>query len=215
MDYDTHDYPGVLVTLEGIDGAGKGTVLEALRDEFPEARFTEEPNESNRIGKLARWALKSEEVSDLALFHLFVADHHQHEKEIIAPELSSGALVVSDRYIDSRYVYQSISLADLIPGSDNNVMSWITSVQEGPETVILPNLTILLDIPVEESFRRKEDDTKERYEKVEFLSKTRERYHKLAEMYPERYVTVDGTQDPAVVAQECVELVRNAYSTSA
>lgn len=207
---DSHTYPGVLVTIEGIDGAGKGTVLRALKNEFPDAVFTTEPNEENRIGKVARWALQSDDVSGLAMFHLFLADHHQHVKEVVGPALAEGKLVISDRYIDSRYAYQPISLRDDIPGTDDDVRAWILAVQEGPVKTVLPDTTLLLDISVDESFRRKEKDTKERFEKRDFLAETRENYLRLAAEYGSRYEIIDGERDQKTVAGDCVAAVSEA-----
>jgi dTMP kinase len=205
---ESHNHPGVLVTIEGIDGAGKGTVLRALRDQFPEAVFTTEPNETNRIGDVTRWALQSDDISGLAMFHLFLADHHQHVKEIVEPALAEGKIVISDRYIDSRFAYQPISLQDAIPGTENDVRAWVHAVQETPKSIVVPDSTLLLDISVEESFLRKKQDTKERFEKVDFLTETRENYLRLAEEYGPRYTVIDGERSPETVARECINAVR-------
>lgn len=134
---------GTLITIEGIDGAGKGTVCRAIQSECPNAVFTTEPDDSTPFGKAVRTALKSDsETPPLAVFCALLADHANHLRTVVEPALNDGKIVVSDRYIDSRFAYQSHALDGLIADPDK----WLADLREYLEHTSFPEITVSEEI---------------------------------------------------------------------
>lgn len=138
----------MLVTIEGIDGSGKSTLHEALGPYLADLDpvITREPG-STWIGEAVRRAIR-EHADPVAEALLFVADHAAHLREVVRPALSEGRLVISDRYIDSRYVYQQVTLDGIIP----NPLAWLRAVHAG--WTVFPDLTILLAVPIPVALER-------------------------------------------------------------
>lgn len=204
MATDTETPP--FITIEGIDKAGKSSLIERLTDRYDDTVLTTEPNDDHWLGKNVRRAISGDEpVPPLTTFHLFVADHHYHVENVVKPALDEGQMVICDRYVDSRYVYQQEAIDGHLGGED--VLEWIRGVQETPDSTVLPDLTILIDITVEESARRQGSEDGEIFENEEFLRVVRQNYLELAEMYPERFVVIDGEQSKEAVAQEAFDAI--------
>ena len=187
----------MFVTVEGIDGAGKTTVVGALRDELDDAAFTREPTGS-WLGEAVGRAVSEENSEPLSDLFLFAADHADHLRRVIRPALREGRLVVCDRYVDSRYAYQGATLSDRF----DDAVAWVRGVHE-PWTVY-PDLTLLLDVPVETALERK--DAEDKYERAGFLREVEANYRRLADEN-DRFVVVDASQDADTVAEACVEAV--------
>jgi len=190
----------MLVTLEGLDGSGKTTVVEALRGEFPDATFTREPTES-WYGEAVLRSVRDDDADPMAECFLYVADHADHLSRVVRPGLEAG-LVVSDRYSDSRYAYQSVALAERL----DDPVEYLKDVHR-PFTRP-PDRTIYLDIDPETAAARSGATNK--FEQVEFLERVQERYEQLIEAEPERFVRVDASQPPEVVCEEVVNVLRRA-----
>ncbi len=107
----------MLVTLEGIDGSGKSTLHESLRELLTDLDpvFTREPG-ATWVGDSVRRAI-AEQIDPVTEATLFVADHAAHLAKVVRPALAEGRLVISDRYSDSRFAYQSVTLQGIVPGS--------------------------------------------------------------------------------------------------
>jgi len=195
---------GTLITIEGIDGSGKSTVLNRLKDEYPDALLTSEPQEEQWLGTILRKALSNEDMDDMALFFLFLAEHAQHVNDYIDPALDKGKLVISDRFVDSRYAYQSYALDNVVEG---DTLEWIQHIQERRWST-MPDQTIILDISVDTSLKRISDNEKEVFEKRDRLEAARDIYLNLAEEN-ERYTVVDAEQPPEEVSKECIEIIAN------
>jgi dTMP kinase len=189
----------MLVTLEGLDGSGKTTVREALRGEFPDAVFTREPTES-WYGEAVLRSVRDDAADPLAECFLYVADHADHLSRVVRPALAAGKLVVSDRYSDSRYAYQSVALADRI----ESPIDYLKAVHR-PWTRP-PDRTIYLDIDPETAAERSGGSNK--FERAEFLEAVAERYEALIEAEPERFVRIDASQPPETVLEEVVSVLR-------
>ncbi|TQQ81092.1 dTMP kinase [Halonotius terrestris] len=181
----------MLVTLEGLDGSGKTTVWESLRETYPDAVFTREPTES-WYGDAVYRSIDADDADPLAELFLYTADHADHLSRVVRPALADGDLVVSDRYSDSRYAYQGATLAD----SDiDDPLAYIQSVHE-PFTR-QPDLTIYLDINPETAAERSGKTNK--FEQSDYLQRVRENYERLIDADPERFARIDATQSPAAV----------------
>jgi dTMP kinase len=200
---------GMLITIEGIDGAGKSSVINEVRNsteltqQSPEVYFTSEPKSGTWLGDdVVRKAIngKHKDLSPVSIFFLFLAEHASHVDSYIQPQLEQGKTVICDRYVDSRYVYQGYELEQSISG---NTLSWIKSIQEQGWSR-MPDLTILLDVSVQTALTRLTGD--EIFEREDKLREYRKRYQALARE-EERYVIVDAEQDLESVIQDCFEYI--------
>jgi dTMP kinase len=198
----------MLVTLEGLDGSGKTTVHEALRERFPAATFTREPTGS-WYGEAVDRSVSDPDADPLAESLLYTADHAAHLSRVVCPALERGELVVSDRYSDSRYAYQSAALAG--DPRIEDPMAFLESVHR-PWTRP-PDQTIYLDLDPETAAERSGATNK--FEQVEFLAAVRERYERLLAADPERFVRVDATRSPEAVRERIVSALEAATGTEA
>jgi dTMP kinase len=127
---------GLLITLEGIDGSGKGTAAKHiaawLAETMPERRLvlTAEPT-SGQVGKILRAEMarvdgetESSAAKRMQELFLFMADHAHHLTKTVLPALETGAIVLSDRYADSTAAYQGVTLRGIVP----DPVSWIQSI---------------------------------------------------------------------------------------
>jgi dTMP kinase len=193
-------YTGRLVSIEGLDGAGSTTVTSGLQEVFggnEASEFTQEPSEGV-YGRYLRKELASDSDPTVSDFFMFCADRYDHCHSLIGPSLEKGKTVITDRYQLSTYAYQAPVLEAFV----DEPIDFIDETLD--DFVIEPDLTILIDIPVDVALKRVGDDT-EKYEKRESLERAREIYLQQAE---ERdYVEViDGTQSEEEVLEEAKDL---------
>lgn len=190
----------MFVTLEGLDGSGKSTVLDAITDRYPGAVTTSEPSD-RKYGTLVRENLSEEESHELVDFYLFMADRVDHIKHRVEPADEAGKLVVSDRYADSTRAYQPVAMAEF---GDAFKSQW--HAKEFIERTMAPwnyepDLTLYIDISVDTAVARADGD--EKYEKQEFLEEVKKNYDALADT-TDRIVRVDGEQEPEAVASSAL-----------
>jgi dTMP kinase len=181
---------GQLITLEGLDGSGKSTVIEGLQRRHPDWCFTCEPTTS-WYGDAVRRSVESDAADPIAELFLFIADHAEHLRTTIRPGLEAGEVIISDRYVDSRIAYQAVTLTDTIEAP----AAFIAAVHE-PFT-ILPDLTIFLEIDAETAARRSGATNK--FEQVAHLQHVGRQYERLIQEAPDRFVRIDATSPPAEV----------------
>jgi dTMP kinase len=186
----------MLVTLEGIDGAGKTTVLSALSDAYPEAVVTREPSES-WYGEAVERSIAAADSDSLAELFLFLADHADHLARVVRPALADGSLVIADRYVDSRIAYQGATLRDEV----KRPMEYIRGIHE-PFTR-MPDLTLYLDIDPETAAERAGATNK--MEHADFLADVRANYERLIDAEPDRFVRIDATRPPEEVVAAAEE----------
>ena len=186
----------MLVTLEGIDGAGKTTVLSALSDAYPEAVVTREPSES-WYGEAVERSIIAPDSDSLAELFLFLADHADHLGRVVRPALADGSLVIADRYVDSRIAYQGATLRDEV----KRPMEYIRGIHE-PFTR-MPDLTLYLDIDPETAAERAGATNK--MEHADFLADVRANYERLIDAEPDRFVRIDATRPPEEVVAAAEE----------
>ena len=183
----------MLVTLEGIDGSGKTTVWESLRDSpvVPgDAVFTREPTGS-WYGDAVRRSIGDDDADPLAELFLFTADHADHLSRTVRPALDDGKLVISDRYSDSRYAYQAASLDGVL----KRPMEYIQGVHS-PFTRP-PDATLYLDVDPRTGAER--TGVTNKLERAGYLSAVHSNYERLVSAEPERFVRIDATRSPEEV----------------
>lgn len=190
----------MFVTVEGIDGAGKSTAVEGLREALPSASFTREPTDS-WLGDAVDRAVSDDASNPLTDLFLFTADHADHLDRVVKPSLDRGDLLVCDRYVDSRVAYQGVTLEGLVP----NPLEYVRELHE-PWTVY-PDLTLLLDLPPEEAVERLSTDVK--YENEDHLRRVRDNYLTLAEREPDRFEVVDASRAPEKLVAICADEIRS------
>jgi len=199
--------PGKFITFEGIEGSGKSTqikkVLEYLTNQNYKVVLTREPGGTN-LGKQIRNILldKTEEkFPSTAELLLYEADRNIHLHNIIKPGLENNDVVICDRFFDSTTCYQGYARG-LSLEMINNLNLLAT---EG----LKPDLTLILDITVEESFARrkyKENDRIEQ-EKEDFHQKLRQGFLTMAKKEPERFVVINGLQGEDKVFEDIIQVI--------
>jgi dTMP kinase len=193
----------VLITLEGIDGSGKSTLHSALKTRLDDLSpvMTREPG-ATWIGDQVRRAI-AEQSDPIAEALLFVADHSAHLREVVRPALAEGRLVISDRYIDSRFAYQEVSLSGSMP----DPLRWISGVHKG--WTIIPDLTFLLVLPIHIALTRTQKrGSAEHFEKAEVLTQVQNNYLDRVRKEPKRFVIIDGTLDADTILNFVVSEIR-------
>ncbi|MGX1548778.1 dTMP kinase, partial [Streptomyces adustus] len=189
---------GFFIALEGGDGAGKSTQADALADwiraKGHEVVLTREPG-ATPVGKRLRSILL--DVSSAGLSHraealLYAADRAEHVDTVVRPALERGAVVISDRYIDSSVAYQGAG-RDLSPTEIARISRWATNG-------LVPHLTVLLDVSPEAARERfTEAPDRLESEPAEFHARVRSGFLTLAAADPGRYLVVDAAQEPEAV----------------
>jgi dTMP kinase len=195
---------GKFITLEGGEGAGKSTVLNAVREHIAAAGVdvivTREPGgtpagEAIR-GVLLDPALHGSITPETELLLMFAA-RAQHVRETIAPALDAGRWVLSDRFTDASYAYQG--------GGRGQPSARIAELEYWAAQGLQPDLTLLLDLPVDvglERARGRGPADRIELEAQDFFERVRLAYRARAGAQPERFRVIDSAQPlDAVLAQ--------------
>ena len=197
---------GLFITFEGVEGSGKSTQIQRLADRIKskdanlDLLVTREPGgtdsaESIRqllvTGRADKWRAATEAM-------LMSASRHEHVEHVIRPAIASGAIVVCDRFYDSTRVYQGI--VGGVPEADIEALNNLACGN------LVPDLTILLDMDVDEGLRRADgrETAETRFESkgVEFHRKVRSGFLELAARHSGRFVVIDAGRDIDHVTSE-------------
>jgi dTMP kinase len=202
--------PGKLIVLEGINGCGKGTQLHYLvglihrADKSSTVFVTREPNDFDENGRKAREMLKSDgDPYDNAIEAVkYFAKNREAHNHIFIPMLNMGIHVLSDRYWHSNFAFQG---AQGIDGQD---------ILDANRSARKPDLTLILDVPVEVAFDRlyrRDGEVRRKFDSnLEFLGRVRQNYLGLSEILSnEKIVVINGNQDVGAVR----EAVKFAYDS--
>jgi dTMP kinase len=189
---------GVFVALEGGEGAGKSTQARLLESGLREAGYdvvlTHEPGDSD-VGRRLREILLSPSTGQLdhrAEALLYAADKAEHVEKLVKPALARGAVVVTDRYVDSTLAYQGAG-RDLLPRDVERVARWATAD-------LRPHLTVLLDVAPGVGLSRVGSPDRLEAEPLAFHERVREAFRQLAAADPDHYLVVDASHDSAAIA---------------
>jgi len=189
-------YKGKFIVIEGLDGSGKSTQVELLADFLKqngkEVILKSEPTTESEAGIKIRKVLSGElQAEPMERQKLFVQDRTEHLKNKIIPALEEGKFVIVSRYAFSTIAYGYSDGLD------------VDELVEMNNHFLLPDLTILIDVPVEECLKRieKRGEARQLFEKRQKLIKVNEIYQQLPVMF-ENVVVVDGEKTVEEVFEE-------------
>lgn len=197
---------GKLISFEGSEGSGKSTQISLLAAHFQkegrEVITTREPG-GTEIGEQIRNIIvhnsKGDEMCAETELLLFSAARAQLVREVIAPALSRGVIVLTDRFLDSSTVYQGIGR--------NLAADPVAQINRFAVGNVMPDITIVIDVPTEVGLariRQRASDLPDRMERenIDFYKKVREGYLVLAKGMSDRFVVIDGTLSQDAVAKK-------------
>jgi len=203
----------LFITFEGGEGSGKSIQARALYRRLTQlahpVTLIHEPGGTplgNRIGYWLKWG-RTTGIPPLAELLLFNASRALLVEKVIRPTLESGRVVLCDRYVDSTIAYQGYGR-----GLD---MEMVKAVCTTATQRLKPDLTVLLDIPVEEGLTRKGYLRRDRFEQEDlaFHQRVRDGYLKMTKEEPERWLVIDARQSRKKIAEIIWQRVNQLLKT--
>jgi dTMP kinase len=205
--------PGVFISFEGPEGAGKSTQTRLLQAALERAGYavtlTREPG-GTPLGDAVRNVVLMNldlEINPLSEFLLYSASRAQLVREVITPALQAGHIVICDRYADSSLAYQGF-------GRRLN-LEFLREVTWEATGGLRPHVTVLLDLEPEEGLRRASHrGAKDRLELADlnFHERVRAGFLNLAALEPERFLVVDATQSAEVIHEQILAAVTGSLA---
>jgi dTMP kinase len=198
----------MFISFEGIEGSGKSSLIKNLKNYYKnhalDVFFTKEPG-GTELGEKIREILldPTSEIDPSSELFLLMADRVHHVKSKINPNLNENKIVFCDRYIDSTIAYQGGG-RDL---DDKDIEGMIKMLK-----LPIPDLTILLDVPVETGLMRaKERSELDRFEKedIDFHKKIRQSYLNLQKKYPDRIIIFNASMNENDVFEEVLNYIKS------
>ena len=199
-------HAGIFISFEGGEGSGKSTQTKLLKTYLESIGesvvLTREPGGTPLGDKLRDILLdtKTGNISPRAEALMYAADRANHIYSLIRPALERGDVVITDRYLDSSIAYQGAGRI-LQPAEVARISRWATEN-------LVPTLTIILDLPAEIGLGRLVSQDRLEAEPLAFHERVRQEFLNLANVDPERYLVIDGTQNIEAINSQIVERVR-------
>ena len=201
---------GLFITLEGIEGAGKSTAVDFIEDfltkEGHDVIKTREPGGTVIGEQIREILLKNENYAltyDTELLLVFSA-RAQHIQEVILPALSSGKIILCDRFTDASYAYQG--------GGRGIDASRINLLEKWVQGDLRPNLTLLFDLDVsigiQRTKKRSDADRFER-EEINFFEKIRNTYLERAKNEPQRFRIINSASSLESVKEQIITILKD------
>jgi dTMP kinase len=190
--------PGLFITFEGVDGAGKTTQIALLRATLEQDGFdvcvTREPG-GDPLGESVRQLLLHSDMTPRAELLLFLASRAQNVEQVIRPHLAAGGVVLCDRFTDSSLAYQGHARglgAETVARLNAFAVNGVT-----------PDLTLLLDLPPEIGLARQAEHNRMEGQGLEFQQRVREGFLLAAQNNTERFRVLDA-QAPVETLQATI-----------
>ncbi|ADY73593.1 Thymidylate kinase [Desulfurobacterium thermolithotrophum DSM 11699] len=205
----------MFITFEGIEGCGKSTQAKLLYDWFlkkgKEAILTREPGGTPAAEEIRNFILRprKETFPAFAELCLYMAARGFHVENLIKPALKKGIWVVCDRFVDSTVAYQGY-------GRGINV-ELIEKLNEEATGNLKPDLTFLIDVPVEIGFSRikRRDLDRMEQEEMDFHERVRQGFLRIAEKNSERVIVIDGTKKVDEIFDEILNTLKKRGNINA
>ena len=201
---------GHLITVEGVEGAGKTTqaarLADALRRDGREVVLTREPG-GTELGRTLRRMLLDESTpgpTPETELLLYLADRAEHVRRLVAPAVDRGAIVIADRFSDSTIAYQSYGRG--------LALATVRTIDAFARGHIAPTLTFVLDLAPEAGLARaRQVGPADRLESeaLEFHRRVRDGFHAIAHAEPDRVEVVDATLEVDEIARRIVRRTRD------
>ncbi len=197
---------GYFITFEGIEACGKTTqvnlLYEYLINNEKLAIKTREPGGTDTGLEIRKILLhtKDDYIPPIAELLLYEADRNIHINNLIKPNLEKGYYVVSDRYTDSTLAYQHYGR-----GLD---LDLVISLNNLASEKMKPDITFLLDIPVEVSLRRLKDKDRIENENVDFHNRVRKGFLEIAEKNKDRVIIIDGSLEVEEIHKKILQILK-------
>ena len=194
---------GKFITIEGTEGVGKTTNIQFIQNWLESKQLaylcTREPGGTPLAEQIRELLLapREELVCDTAELLLMFAGRAQHLNQVIEPALTEGAWVLCDRFTDATDAYQGAGR-----GMGTSRIAELELIVQGS---LRPDLTLILDIPVELGLKRaseRSDPDRFEQEKTEFFDLVRNGYLDIARKHPDRCVVIDASQPLELVQRE-------------
>lgn len=205
----------MFITLEGPEGCGKTSQVPLLAAYLRKQGFdvltTREPGGTS-ISEQIRAVLSNLDNTDMhprTEILLFQASRVQLVEQVIRPHLAKGGVMICDRYADSTLAYQGYGRQH-----DLNMLRTLIAFATGD---LKPDLTLLLDVDIEEGLRRRARGSEwNRLDALElaFYQRVRQGYHELAQAEPQRWVMIDASQTPRRVQAAIQQVVAERLGIS-
>jgi len=192
--------PPYFITLEGPEGSGKSTQARLLADALEnlglKVKLTREPGGDPVSEEIRKILLDGPDhsVVDRTELFLYLAARAQHTERVIRPSLEAGFTVVCARYIDSTVAYQGYG-----SGLDLELIHRMNAFATGG---LAPDLTLLLDIPVETGLRRQDQWNRMERKAIEYHQRVRRGFLEEARLSPDRIVVIDASGGLEAVQRE-------------
>lgn len=206
---------GLFITFEGGEGSGKSTQIRLLADALTKTGktvvTTREPGGSSGAEEIRKLLVSGnadwDDTTETLLFFAARRDHLNHK---ILPAIHAGHIVLCDRFADSTMAYQGYGY-----GNNPVQQQLIKNLYQQVVGDFKPNLTILLDIPVEIGLKRsrRAENTELRFENKElsFHERLRHAYLDMAKDEPERFVVIDATQQISVIHAQILKTIEERH----
>ncbi len=200
---------GTFISIEGLDGCGKTSVInlvsQQLKHDGVDLVCTKEPGGST-IANRVRDILVDKETKNMDYITetlLYAACRSQHLHDFIIPNLNEGKVVITDRYVDSSYVYQGIAR--------NLGLDQVMAINSLVVKDHMPDLTIYIDIAPEKCLARlrkaRKAGVKVDLESLDFYNRVREGYLIINQLFKDRVVKINGDQPLEKLAKEIYEAI--------
>lgn len=207
--------PGLFISFEGIDGAGKSTHIEALAQTFEQAgrrvTRTREPG-GTPLAETLRDLVLQQGMDPLTEALLVFAARREHVVQVLQPALARGEVVLCDRFADASFAYQG-SGRDFSWEVLSTLEAWVQANPPGAQQPLLqPHLTLWFDLPpAVAAARLAQARAPDRFEAqpLAFFEKVRAGYAQRAALAEQRFARIDAIPEPALVWKAVLEVVRS------